>query len=138
MQVQITHAMDASTQVNVENVDVVIEPNVVPVQQGWHTDIFDCFEDNCESFCFSSCFPCVSFGFIGEIVDQGSTNWCCLCSIYLLAANFGLWWMYAGWYRGKLRQQYGLPESPLPDCFTHLFCHWMGRTSAGGCTAGGE
>lgn len=48
----------------------------------------------------------------------------CICFIYLIAAYFGVWWAYAGWYRGKLRAQYGLPESPLPDCLTHLFCHW--------------
>jgi Cys-rich protein (TIGR01571 family) len=44
--------------------------------------------------------------------------------IYLVAANFGLWWLYTGWVRTKLRAQYGLQETVLPDCIIHLFCHW--------------
>ncbi|BAH91631.1 Os02g0286933 [Oryza sativa Japonica Group] len=118
------HSNAMNTQVDVENVDVVIKPRMVPAHQGWQTSLCDCFGDGCESFCLSAWFPWLSISCIGEIVDQGFTEWCCICFIYLIAAYFGVWWAYAGWYRGKLRAQYGLPESPLPDCLTHLFCHW--------------
>lgn len=58
-------------------------------------------------------------------VSRCCTSGACVhCFFYLLAVNLGAWAIYAGWYRGKLRARYGLPEAPLPDCITHLFCHW--------------
>jgi Cys-rich protein (TIGR01571 family) len=74
--------------------------------------------------CCSACFPCIAFACIADIVDQGSECQCLYCACYLLTANLGLWRAYAGWYRRKLRQQYGLVESPMPDNLTHLLCHW--------------
>ncbi|CAM0913245.1 unnamed protein product [Alopecurus aequalis] len=109
----------------VDTTSVVIKQSTaaVPVRQGWQTGLFACDDDGCEAFCWSAWFPCVAFASIADIVDQGSECQCLYCGCYLVAANFGMWWMYAGWYRRKLREQYGLPETPLPDCITHLLCH---------------
>ena len=74
---------------------------------------------------FYICLPICMFSLLSiSFWSPHQLEWCCICFIYLIAAYFGVWWAYAGWYRGKLRAQYGLPESPLPDCLTHLFCHW--------------
>ncbi|XBI08138.1 cell number regulator 9 [Aegilops tauschii subsp. strangulata] len=105
---------------------VVIRQSVeaVPVRQGWQTGLFDCEDDGCDAFCCSVWFPCAAFACVADIVDQGSDGRCVHFTCYLGAAYFGLWWVYTGWYRRKLREQYGLPETPLPDCLTHLLCHW--------------
>ncbi|XP_048546065.1 protein PLANT CADMIUM RESISTANCE 7-like [Triticum urartu] len=105
---------------------VVIKQSVaaVPVRQRWQTGLFDCEDDGCDAFCWSAWFPCAAFACIADIVDQGSEGRCVHFTCYLGAAYFGLWWVYAGWYRRKLREKYDLPETPLPDCLTHLLCHW--------------
>ncbi|XP_037469123.1 protein PLANT CADMIUM RESISTANCE 9-like isoform X1 [Triticum dicoccoides] len=120
-----TDATTLSAQVDGHDARVVIKQSVaaVPVRQGWQTGLFDCEDDGCDAFCCSVWFPCVAFARVADIVDQGSEGRCVHFTCYLGAASLGLRWVYTGWYRRKLREQYGLQETPLPDRLTHLLCH---------------
>ncbi|KAM7462634.1 hypothetical protein LguiA_030755 [Lonicera macranthoides] len=89
----------------------------------WSTGLCDCMDD--PATCCMTCWcPCITFGRIAEIVDQGSTS--CLASgtIYtLLHFVTGCWWIYPCGYRSRMRYQYKLPRSPCPDCLVHLCCN---------------
>ncbi|KAF5179038.1 hypothetical protein FRX31_031381 [Thalictrum thalictroides] len=40
----------------------------------WTTGLYDCFDD--PSICFlTCCCPCITFGQIAEIIDEGKTCW---------------------------------------------------------------
>ncbi|KAJ0981349.1 hypothetical protein J5N97_009604 [Dioscorea zingiberensis] len=88
----------------------------------WSTGLCDCCDDvsNCCITCFC---PCITFGQIAEIVDQGSTS--CLASgaLYtLLMIATGCQCIFSCLYRSKLRKQYSLPESPCCDCLVNCCC----------------
>ncbi|KAK2991396.1 hypothetical protein RJ640_010860 [Escallonia rubra] len=90
--------------------------------EGWRTGLFDCMDDPGNAL-VTMCFPCVTFGQVAEIVDNGHTS--CATSGLLL----GLVMCLIGWpclitftYRTKLRSRYGLVESPGPDWLIHCFC----------------
>ncbi|XP_057845075.1 cell number regulator 1-like [Cryptomeria japonica] len=101
----------------------------------WASDIFACTEDpsNC---CLTLWCPCVTFGQIAEIVDEGSTSCVvsggihgvlCLTG-YALAGVYGpicltgLGWCYSCMYRTKMRAKYNLAETPCGDCLLHCLC----------------
>ncbi|KAM0851081.1 hypothetical protein ACQ4PT_052659 [Festuca glaucescens] len=69
----------------------------------WTTGLCGCCDD-AGSCCLTFFCPCVAFGRIAEIVDQGATCLysCCYCS--------------------RLRGQYALKEKPCADCCVHWFC----------------
>lgn len=88
----------------------------------WTTGIFGCFE-HCGSCWCVMCCPCVPIGRYVEVLDQGATSccaggalWCCLQSCT------GLGCLYTCGYRSRLRQKFGLPESPCGDFLTECFC----------------
>ncbi|XP_027098295.1 protein PLANT CADMIUM RESISTANCE 2 [Coffea arabica] len=88
----------------------------------WSTGLCDCFSDvpNC---CMTCWCPCITFGQIAEIVDEGSTSCGASGALYGLLAYFtGCACIYSCFYRTKLRQQYMLPESPCGDCLVHFCC----------------
>ncbi|XP_024991733.1 protein PLANT CADMIUM RESISTANCE 4-like [Cynara cardunculus var. scolymus] len=92
--------------------------------QGWRTGLFDCAEDP-ENALITACFPCITFGQIAEIVDNGQTS--CLTSglIYgLIAAFIGCPCIMSCGYRTKIRNRFGLIETPAPDWAMHCFCEW--------------
>ncbi|KAL0743481.1 hypothetical protein Bca4012_084994 [Brassica carinata] len=105
-----------------------IQPNIptgIPVnnqtQNRWNSDLFDCMNDN-ENAVTTCIVPCVTFGQIAEIVDEGATT-CAIGgvlygAIYLTAFPF----VYSSLFRAKIRNKYGLPDAPAPDWLTHLFC----------------
>ncbi|KAK1564560.1 hypothetical protein Q3G72_005792 [Acer saccharum] len=66
--------------------------------------------------------PCVTFGQVAEIIDEGHTS----CGML-----FGAIWFFivlpfilSCTYRTKLRSKFGLPEFPAPDWIAHFFCEW--------------
>ncbi|KAB1212641.1 Protein PLANT CADMIUM RESISTANCE 7 [Morella rubra] len=71
-----------------------------------------------------TCFcPCVTFGRIAEIVDEGRSSCCSRCLIFSGLCYFGLCpCLYSCTYRTKLRAKYALPETPCSDCCTHFWC----------------
>ncbi|XP_047064184.1 cell number regulator 2-like [Lolium rigidum] len=88
----------------------------------WTTGLCGCFDD-AGSCCLTFFCPCVAFGRIAEIADQGATSCCVSGTLYLaLATLIGLTPLYSCCYRSRLRAQYGLEEKPCPDCCVHWFC----------------
>lgn len=86
------------------------------------TGLCDCFSD-CSLCCLTCWCPCITFGRIAEIVDQGSSSCEVSGALYvLLAAVVGCQWIYSCTYRSKLKAQYGMPESCFGDCCTHFWC----------------
>ncbi|XP_068658035.1 protein PLANT CADMIUM RESISTANCE 3-like [Aristolochia californica] len=87
----------------------------------WTTGICDCCEDPCHS-CITWCFPCVTFGQIAEVLDQGTTSCGAAGCLYYLMGSIGCICLYASGYRAKLRSQYQLQEAPCNDCLVHWCC----------------
>ncbi|KAK1387042.1 Plant cadmium resistance 2 [Heracleum sosnowskyi] len=82
----------------------------------WSTGLFGCFSDvpNC---CLTIFCPCITFGRIAEIVDDGNTSCGRACAVHALTG-----WLISCLYRSKMRKQYMLKRSPCDDCLVHLFC----------------
>ncbi|KAI3814855.1 hypothetical protein L1987_14501 [Smallanthus sonchifolius] len=94
--------------------------------QAWTTSngLFDCANDP-ENAIITACFPCITFGQIAEIVDSGQTSCTTSGLIYCLIASFiGIPCIMSCMYRTKIRNRYGLMETPAPDWVTHCFCEW--------------
>ncbi|KAK9049582.1 hypothetical protein SSX86_031451 [Deinandra increscens subsp. villosa] len=94
--------------------------------QDWsiNNGLFDCANDP-ENAIITACFPCITFGQIAEIVDNGQTSCSTSGLIYCLIASFiGIPCIMSCTYRTKIRNRYGLMETPAPDWVTHCFCEW--------------
>ncbi|RVW69484.1 Malonate--CoA ligase [Vitis vinifera] len=94
----------------------------------WTTGLFDCHEHKTNgNYCMISVmttfFPCVTFGQIAEVVDEGEMT-CPLGSfIYLLMMPaLCSQWIMGSKYRAKLRRKYDLVEAPHQDIVSHIFC----------------
>ncbi|KAG5234017.1 protein PLANT CADMIUM RESISTANCE [Salix suchowensis] len=100
---------------------------VAPVnqqQQAWTTGIFDCLEDPSNAL-ITALFPCVTFGQIAEIVDNGQSSCATNGMMYgLVASCIGMPCLLSCGYRSKLRAKYGLIEDPAPDWLTHGIFEW--------------
>ncbi|KMZ60601.1 plant cadmium resistance 2 [Zostera marina] len=95
-----------------------------PTGGQWSTGFCDCIDD-LENSCFTLWCPCVTFGHIAEILDQGYTTcqrsgivYALLCTLTLTRLQF----LHSCGYRAKLRRLYGLPEAPCEDSLVHFFC----------------
>ncbi|KAL6652615.1 hypothetical protein ACP70R_011540 [Stipagrostis hirtigluma subsp. patula] len=98
----------------------------------WSTGLCDCADD-ADSCCLTFFCPCVTFGRIATIVDQGATwGWrrrrpwtnqacCAMGTVYALLAP-ELSFLCSCCYRSKLRTNYGLAAEPCVDCCVHLWC----------------
>ncbi|KAG9456127.1 hypothetical protein H6P81_000635 [Aristolochia fimbriata] len=104
--------------------------NVAPPDSGgfqaigkpWTTGLFDCHEHLPNAVLTAFC-PCVTFGQIVEILENGATS-CALGSFMylLLAPAFCSHWMMGSMYRARLRSKYNLVEAPTQDCIAHACC----------------
>ncbi|KAB2599868.1 cell number regulator 10-like [Pyrus ussuriensis x Pyrus communis] len=90
--------------------------NRMGLKSEWSSGIFGCGNE-CSTCCITYFCPCVTFGRIAEIVDEGKSC-CTYCGLML----FGLQWLYSCFYRQKLRAKYNLPDKPCCDCGVHFFC----------------
>ncbi|KAI4313952.1 hypothetical protein L6164_026894 [Bauhinia variegata] len=92
-------------------------PSVGP----WSTGILDCHQDyrNC---CFTLWCPCIAFGRIAEILDEGQTSCRFNGFIYAMLTFMAMPCTISCLYRTKLRQRYLLEEKPFNDCFIHCLC----------------
>ncbi|XP_050238628.1 protein PLANT CADMIUM RESISTANCE 4-like [Mercurialis annua] len=92
--------------------------------EGWRTGLFDCMDDPMNAV-ITACLPCVTFGQVAEIIDNGHTSCATSGLLYgLVAALIGCPCIMSCSYRTKLRAKYGLMEAPAPDWLTHCFCEW--------------
>ncbi|GLJ49696.1 hypothetical protein SUGI_1054710 [Cryptomeria japonica] len=103
-------------------------PHSYPQQHGplrpteWSSGLCGCSEDT--SNCCLTCWcPCITFGQIAEIVDEGSPPCALSGGIYAALCFFtGCGCCYSCLYRNKMRAKYNLSESPCTDCLVHCFC----------------
>ncbi|KAK2968102.1 hypothetical protein RJ640_029235, partial [Escallonia rubra] len=75
--------------------------------------------------CVTCWCPCITFGRIAEIVDEGTTSCAVSGTIYALIMHFTGWGCccYSSLYRSKMRRRYTLLEEPSADCLVHCCCH---------------
>ncbi|THF96154.1 hypothetical protein TEA_001544 [Camellia sinensis var. sinensis] len=89
----------------------------------WSSGLFDCFSD-ASSCCLTIWCPCVTFGRIAEIVDEGGTTCCEGTTWYLLLYGCAHICapLYSCGYRSKLRNRYSLESTPCNDFLVHFCC----------------
>ncbi|KAL5544737.1 hypothetical protein UlMin_008521 [Ulmus minor] len=89
----------------------------------WRTDLFDCMDDPMNAVTTLLC-PCITFGQIAEIIDNGGASCEMSGMLYFLLSFFiGCPCILSCTYRTRLRENFGLLESPfLPDWLTHCLC----------------
>ncbi|KAM6593649.1 hypothetical protein CsatA_001352 [Cannabis sativa] len=91
-------------------------------QGGWSTGLFDCMDDPMNA-AVTAIFPCITFGQVAEIIDNGATSCSTSGVMYGLVAFFiGIPCIMSCTYRTKLRNKFGLLETPAPDWVTHFLC----------------
>nr|VDC63932.1 unnamed protein product [Brassica rapa] len=79
--------------------------------------------------CITCWCPCITFGQVAEIVDQGSTTCGTAGALYaLINAVTGCACIYSCFYRGKMRAQYNIEGSDCGDCLKHFFCELCALT----------
>lgn len=87
----------------------------------WSTALCGCCRD-CDTCCLTCCCPCVTFGRIAELTDDGASSCLCHGAIYALLLPVGASCIYASWWRGKMRAKYQLPQGCCGDFCTHCAC----------------
>ncbi|XP_020574481.1 protein PLANT CADMIUM RESISTANCE 8-like [Phalaenopsis equestris] len=88
----------------------------------WTTTVYDCGLDRTNAIMTALC-PCVTFGHIAEIVDEGQTSCTAGSFMYLLLVPaLCSCWIVASIYRKKLRKKYSLVQAPAGDWILHFFC----------------
>ncbi|KNA18706.1 hypothetical protein SOVF_068330 [Spinacia oleracea] len=88
----------------------------------WSTGLCHCCDDPANCLVTAFC-PCITFGQIAELVNQGNPGCAASGTIYGLLMGFpGLPCLYSCFYRSRLRGQYVLEESPSADCLVHFCC----------------
>ncbi|KDO54070.1 hypothetical protein CISIN_1g044885mg, partial [Citrus sinensis] len=72
--------------------------------------------------CITCWLPCVTFGQIAEILDEGQSSCCTQGFVYVILSLFACNCLLSCVYRGKLRKKYGLQGNSFCDCCVHCFC----------------
>ncbi|KAG7600296.1 PLAC8 motif-containing protein [Arabidopsis suecica] len=92
------------------------------VGRPFSTGLFDCHADQTNAV-MTAILPCVTFGQIAEVLDEGETT-CPLGSfIYLLMMPaLCSQWVMGSKYREKIRRKFNLVEAPYSDCASHVLC----------------
>ncbi|KAJ0104692.1 hypothetical protein Patl1_19123 [Pistacia atlantica] len=117
--------------------DLLQPPDPNPTGQpgaAWKSGLFACCNNPCNAL-VTALLPCVTFGQVAEMVDDGNIACCTSIMLYMgmcfgLCVGIGLCckWKYGlckqtAEYRTKLRNKFNLAESPALDWVTHLCCH---------------
>ncbi|XP_065857688.1 protein PLANT CADMIUM RESISTANCE 3-like [Euphorbia lathyris] len=88
----------------------------------WSSGLCHCCSD-CGTCCLTCWCPCITFGRIAEIVDQGTISCAAAGAVYgILTWITGCGCLYSCLYRPKIRHQYLLQETPCNDCLVHCCC----------------
>ncbi|XP_061370793.1 protein PLANT CADMIUM RESISTANCE 7-like [Gastrolobium bilobum] len=91
-----------------------------PSPPKWSTPFCSC-EDSTTCF-ITCCLPCITFGQIAEIVDEGRSSCFGQGCAYGLLMCVSCHCLYSCLYREKLRAKFGLPAEPCSDCCVHFCC----------------
>ncbi|CAD5323442.1 unnamed protein product [Arabidopsis thaliana] len=95
------------------NIPTGIPVNYQQTQNQWSSQLFDCMNDS-ENAVITLIAPCVTFGQIAEIVDEGATRKSFIHTQTFIKKNT---------HRlARIRKKFGLPDAPAPDWITHLVC----------------
>ncbi|AES61069.1 putative PLAC8 motif-containing protein [Medicago truncatula] len=87
----------------------------------WSAKLCGCGE-NPGTCLITCCLPCITFGQIAEVVDEGRSSCAMQGCVYGLLMTITCHWLYSCLYREKLRAKYGLPAEPCCDCCVHFCC----------------
>ncbi|KAK2994014.1 hypothetical protein RJ640_015632, partial [Escallonia rubra] len=96
-----------------------------PAARPWSTGICHSCLSDCWLWCVTCWCPCITFGRIAEIVDEGTTSCVVSATVYAIIMHFtgcGCC-CYSTMYRSKMRRRYMLLEEPCADCLVHCCCH---------------
>ncbi|KAI3733806.1 hypothetical protein L6452_13262 [Arctium lappa] len=98
----------------------------VPPQQvvppAWSTGLFECFDDP-TTLIITFFAPCITFGQVAEMVDQGRTSVGMFAALHFLIMYFtGCGCMLSAYYRIKMSHIYRLPDDPIVNILVHLIC----------------
>ncbi|GLT91773.1 hypothetical protein SLE2022_096460 [Rubroshorea leprosula] len=89
----------------------------------WTTGLCDCWED--PSNCFFTMFcPCITLGRNSEIINRGEMLCRKATHLHIATGVLLFGWIFGWSNRKTLRQHFSLPETPFPDCCSHVFCMW--------------
>ncbi|XP_038997336.1 cell number regulator 2-like [Hibiscus syriacus] len=92
----------------------------------WSTGLCDCFSD-VSLCCLTTFCPCITFGRNSSIISKGSLSFCESCLLYVLVHHvLGLFpsVLCGCFYRRKMREEFGLKQSPCNEFCVHCFCHY--------------
>ncbi|PIA45470.1 hypothetical protein AQUCO_01700773v1 [Aquilegia coerulea] len=92
-----------------------------PPPSKWSTDL--CTPGHSLTTCFlSCCLPCITFGQIAEIVDEGQTSCITQGLFYGMLMSVQCHCLLSSSYRGKLRYKFGIPGDDCGDFCVHCCC----------------
>ncbi|KAJ0048609.1 hypothetical protein Pint_16443 [Pistacia integerrima] len=89
----------------------------------WSSGLCACCKNPCNAL-VTVFFPCVTFGQVAEMVDEGNIKCCTSAMVYMglcLFFSCGACKL-SSIYRSKLRRKFNIPESPALDWVTHFAC----------------
>lgn len=100
-------------------------PMVIPtaLTGEWTTDLCGCCSD-CDLCCQTCWCPCVSFGQITEVLDEGRSSCFVQGTIYALLCTIGVPCVYSYRWRQRLRRKYMLEKGCCGDFCLHCCCGW--------------
>ncbi|KAK4266178.1 hypothetical protein QN277_027138 [Acacia crassicarpa] len=87
----------------------------------WSVGFCDCAKEP-KTCCITCCLPCITFGQIAEVADEGRSSCVGQGIVYGLLMTVQCHWLYSCMYREKVRSKYGLPAEPCCDCCVHFCC----------------
>ncbi|OMO95395.1 hypothetical protein COLO4_15923 [Corchorus olitorius] len=92
-----------------------------PQPPKWSASLCGCTAD-IGTCCITCCLPCITFGRIAEVVDQGQSSCIKQGCVYGLLMLCSCHCLLSCIYREKLRAKFGLPAEPCNDCCVHFCC----------------
>ncbi|XP_024989872.1 protein PLANT CADMIUM RESISTANCE 3-like [Cynara cardunculus var. scolymus] len=100
---------------------VGVPPQQVP-PPAWSTGLFECFDDP-TTLIITFFAPCVTFGQVAEMVDQGRTSVGMFAALHFLIMYFtGCGCLLSAYFRIKMSHLYRLPDDPIINILVHLIC----------------
>ncbi|KAK4586020.1 hypothetical protein RGQ29_023268 [Quercus rubra] len=90
-------------------------------QSQWSTSLCGCGEEG-STCCITCLLPCITFGQIAEILDEGQSSCATQGCLYGVLMSWECQCLLSCAYREKLRSKFGLPEQPCGDYCVHCCC----------------